>query len=367
MSPDSAPKKVLVIDDEQDIVDLISEVLARDHYEPLVATVWTEAIDAITSSKPDLLLLDLKMPTIDGSAILEFIRNEGIELPVIIVSGFLTDDVMENLSKLGVSAFVRKPFKVAQLKAEIERAIGTSEASAPGPPAPADSVEPAGTTGAEKDVLNAFEKLSGSGGSKPQAEPAHDTAQDEAGAAPTHDSEILQAFQKLSAPPSQRPAPASTPPRDTASEADQVVEAFNKLSKEPLAGARPSEAPPPPPPPPAPEVPAGKPGQAPPAANPATQPTAEQDAVVPLESEERRHHRSRQHGSRPHRSRGASRRNLLYMGIITLLCIFIASFLAIMQWYAAEVDMAEIKKGVTKSMKEQVKEELLKEMQNQKK
>ena len=78
-------------------------------------------------------------------------------------------------------------------------------------------------------------------------------------------------------------------------------------------------------------------------------------------------HRSRQHGSRPHRSRGASRRNLLYMGIITLLCIFIASFLAIMQWYAAEVDMAEIKKGVTKSMKEQVKEELLKEMQNQKK
>ena len=55
------------------------------------------------------------------------------------------------------------------------------------------------------------------------------------------------------------------------------------------------------------------------------------------------------------------------MGIITLLCIFIASFLAIMQWYAAEVDMAEIKKGVTKSMKEQVKEELLKEMQNQKK
>jgi CheY-like chemotaxis protein len=366
MSPDSAPKKVLVIDDEQDIVDLISEVLARDHYEPLVATVWTEAIDAITSSKPDLLLLDLKMPTIDGSAILEFIRKEGIELPVIIVSGFLTDDVMEDLSQLGVSAFVRKPFKVAQLKAEIERAIGTSEASAPDPPTPAEGVEPAGpagTAGAEKDVLNAFEKLSGSGGSKPQAEPARDAAQNEAGAAPTHDSEILQAFQNLSAPPSQRPAPAGTPPKDTASEADQVVEAFEKLSKEPLAGSPASAAPRPAPP----EAPPTMPGATQQAAAPAAPTMPEQDVEVPLESEERRHHRSHQRGSRPRRSRGASRRNLLYMGVITLLCIFIASFLAVMQWYAAEVDMSEIKKGVTKSMKEQVKEELLKEMQNQKK
>jgi DNA-binding response OmpR family regulator len=351
MAADAAPKKVLIIDDEQDIVDLISEVLARDEYEPIVATVWTEAIDAITSAEPDLMLLDLKMPTIDGSAILEFIRKEGIQLPVIVVSGFLTDDVMATLSNLGVAAFIRKPFKVGQLKAEIERVLG-----APGPRESAPAAGP-GSPQAEKEVLNAFQKLGGSG--TPVERPS-----ERAGAAaaedPSKEAEILQAFQKLKSPRTEGNAAPPSASEGSRPSPDHVARTFREQQTRPAGApeAR-TEGPPRQAPAVVPEAPEPSP-----AARRAAHESAP-DAEVPQESEERRHHRSRHRGRR--RSRSATRRNIVYMGLITLVCIFIATFLAVMQWYAAEVDVTQIKKGVTKSVQEQVKEELLKELKEQQK
>ena len=62
-----------------------------------------------------------------------------------------------------------------------------------------------------------------------------------------------------------------------------------------------------------------------------------------------------------HRSRSVDRRNMVYMAVITLVCIVVAGFLALMQWYASQVDLEEMKAQAERSMMEQAKEKLIKE------
>lgn len=127
MAISTSNRKILVVDDEVSIVELISEILHRRNYHPIGAVKWTEALDAINNESPDLILLDLKMPTIHGSSMLEFIREEGVDTPVIVVSGFITEEVSQELSGIGVSGFIGKPFQASQLIAEIERVLGKPE------------------------------------------------------------------------------------------------------------------------------------------------------------------------------------------------------------------------------------------------
>ena len=94
-------KKILTIDDEEAIVDLIVDILETHDYEAIRANKWTEAVDALNHENPDLVLLDLQMPTVDGASMLNFIRTEGFDIPVIIVSGFVTETIAEEMSKQG--------------------------------------------------------------------------------------------------------------------------------------------------------------------------------------------------------------------------------------------------------------------------
>ena len=135
MAISTSNRKILVVDDEEKIVELISEILTQRNYHPIGAVRWTDALDAISNGSPDLILLDLKMPTIHGSSMLEFIREEGIDIPVIVVSGFITEEVTQELSGIGVSGFIGKPFQASQLIVEIERVLGKPET----PEAPASS------------------------------------------------------------------------------------------------------------------------------------------------------------------------------------------------------------------------------------
>ena len=80
-------KKVLVVDDDGAIMKLIDYVLKRQGYKPITATYWTDALDALTHGSPDLILLDLSMPTVDGCCVLEFIPDRDNRVPVIISIG----------------------------------------------------------------------------------------------------------------------------------------------------------------------------------------------------------------------------------------------------------------------------------------
>lgn len=372
--PASTPsKKILIVDDEQAIVDLISDVLEKYSYEPIVATLWTEAIDAIGNRNPDLLLLDLKMPTIDGPSMLEFIRKEGIDLPVIIVSGFLTDEVAEELSRFGVSGFVHKPFKVSRLKAEIERVIGAAKQPPPSPaPLEAEQAEPAAAETATVESL--YNRPP-----EPVPEPGPDGAQP---APPRPDeADILKALEKRHAAPADAPDRRSAPAEDPVPE-DQILKAFEGLKSrqaEPPAETQIEPSAPVPStdrqgraPRPAQELKVEKrdvqPEQQPAAvSSTAPEPGASSPSLAPdaQPAAPRSEPHSRRHSRRRPRSSSRRRRNLLLYGSIFLACVVVSGFLALMQWWEAQGGLEKVKAKATQSMSEQVKEEILKEIQQQ--
>ena len=127
-------KRVLAIDDDEAILGVMNNVLTMHDYQAVTASHWVEALDALDKDVPDLLLLDLQMPHVDGFFLLEWIREQEIEIPVIVVSAFLDDDSVARLESLGVDDFVWKPFTVSDLIEKIEKLIGPSTSLTQGSP-----------------------------------------------------------------------------------------------------------------------------------------------------------------------------------------------------------------------------------------
>ena len=116
-----APRRILILDDEPESLELTKNHLRAHSYEPLPTSRWTEALNLITHECPDLLLLDIQMPTVQGDTLLEFIREEGYELPVIVVSDNLNEGKMADLRRLGVNEFVSKPYGLDNLNDYIRK------------------------------------------------------------------------------------------------------------------------------------------------------------------------------------------------------------------------------------------------------
>jgi len=93
---------------------------------------WTQAVEILTHNPPDLILLDLHMPAIQGETILGFIRELDRPVPVIVISAFLDEDKIETLRQMGVREFVSKPFRLNELGEKILKAM-TQASPPPGP------------------------------------------------------------------------------------------------------------------------------------------------------------------------------------------------------------------------------------------
>ena len=117
------PKRILVLDDEPVILKLLNQHLRSCNFEAITTSSWTEAIDLITHDPPDLILLDLHMPTVQGESVLDFIRGEGLNLPVIIISAHLSEGKIEELKNLGVEDIVPKPFSLQDLVSKVLRIV----------------------------------------------------------------------------------------------------------------------------------------------------------------------------------------------------------------------------------------------------
>ena len=126
---DNKPKRILVLDDELAILDVLDKYLKSENFDPYVTSKWTEAIDQITTNPPDLILLDINMPTIQGDKVLKYIRQHSETLPVIIISAYLDPQMMIDMRELGANGFVPKPFNLGKLSLIIKQAIKVSQSS----------------------------------------------------------------------------------------------------------------------------------------------------------------------------------------------------------------------------------------------
>ena len=118
-------KTVLVVDDEDIILNLTREIVSFLGYRCITASSGKEALEAIRSERPDLVLLDSYMPEMTGEHVLKTIRPEFPDLKVIVSSGKqLDDDEKIRFQDLKIKDFIYKPYEIAVMKDAIQRLVG---------------------------------------------------------------------------------------------------------------------------------------------------------------------------------------------------------------------------------------------------
>ena len=119
---------ILVVDDEPDIRSLVREILEDEDYDVSIAEGGEQARISRRTRRPDLILLDIWMPDIDGISLLkEWNEGEGLDSPVIMMSGHGTVETAVEATRLGAYDFIEKPLSIAKLLLSIQRALEAAD------------------------------------------------------------------------------------------------------------------------------------------------------------------------------------------------------------------------------------------------
>ena len=102
------PKKILLVDDEQDFLNLISKLIVSWDYEVVTASNGKEALELAKGERPDILILDYLMPDMSGVELLRKMRQAGMRIPAIIFTANPTIKAMEESRELNILAFIPK-------------------------------------------------------------------------------------------------------------------------------------------------------------------------------------------------------------------------------------------------------------------
>jgi len=119
-------KNILVVEDNAANRELLQEVLALDGYQVREAVDGREALAQVESATPDLVLLDLQVPKLDGYGVLQELRADArwAKLPVVAVTAFAMRGDREKALAVGFDAYVTKPIDTAALRRELKRLLG---------------------------------------------------------------------------------------------------------------------------------------------------------------------------------------------------------------------------------------------------
>ena len=129
-----ARTRILVVDDDRKIVDLVRAYLDKDGYRVLTAHDGLQALELTRQKQPDLIVLDLMLPGIDGLDVCRLLRSEGNKVPIIMLTAKTTEtDKLIGLD-LGADDYVTKPFSPRELLARVRavlRRVGEEEYEGP--------------------------------------------------------------------------------------------------------------------------------------------------------------------------------------------------------------------------------------------
>lgn len=117
-------KKILIVDDEQPIIDLV-KVMLGDEYEYSEATTGTEAIEMAKSEQPDLILLDIMLPDLDGYQVCQRLRQDSKTKDIVIamLSAKKEDhDILQGID-VGAIAYITKPFDGFELSEKVKELL----------------------------------------------------------------------------------------------------------------------------------------------------------------------------------------------------------------------------------------------------
>jgi CheY-like chemotaxis protein/DNA-binding XRE family transcriptional regulator len=119
----SSAKKVLIIDDEQEVCEMLYSFLVPHNYKVFLAFNGQMGLEYFEEIKPDIVLLDLKMPDIDGVEVLKIIRKVS-EVPVVIITGHPQEVSEIHLADLKIEGYIEKPISLAAVLNTLKYLIG---------------------------------------------------------------------------------------------------------------------------------------------------------------------------------------------------------------------------------------------------
>ena len=119
----STTRQILAVDDQQEVRDVLMQAVTNLGYTPLEASNVKEALAHITHRNVDLMLLDLHLGGAGGKDLLKVLHRRKWKVPTLVVSAYLSPEVIKELTDLGVLGIVVKPFKMDRLISEIQRCL----------------------------------------------------------------------------------------------------------------------------------------------------------------------------------------------------------------------------------------------------
>jgi two-component system response regulator (stage 0 sporulation protein F) len=114
-------KKILIIDDEAGIVQEIKDFLSEEGYEVHVADSAKAGIKLIEEIRPDVVMIDVKLPDASGTDVLRACKEKSPKTKTIMVTGYVDQNVMDEAELIGRDTFLQKPFNLEKIIEEIER------------------------------------------------------------------------------------------------------------------------------------------------------------------------------------------------------------------------------------------------------
>lgn len=120
--------RVLVIDDDLPVLDLLENVLTEDGYEVITCSGGQEAIDKIdemaaNNDMPSLVLTDLNMPDVSGVSIISMVKQLDAHQPIMVVTGWLKDLMLEGILESNHVRILRKPFTIPRLLSTVDHSV----------------------------------------------------------------------------------------------------------------------------------------------------------------------------------------------------------------------------------------------------
>jgi two-component system response regulator (stage 0 sporulation protein F) len=112
-------KKILIVDDQFGIRVLLQEVLQKEGYAVFQAANGPAALDLAEQERPDLILLDMKIPGMDGLEILRQLRRREIPAKVLMMTAYGELDMIQEAMELGALAHFTKPFDIEELRSAV--------------------------------------------------------------------------------------------------------------------------------------------------------------------------------------------------------------------------------------------------------
>jgi len=120
-------KLILLVDDEASVREALTDILNDSGYRVECAASGGEGLEKIETLNPDVVLLDIRMPDIDGIKVLELVRRRGERTPIILITAYGSTQTTIEAMKLGAFDYLMKPLKISDLLDAVKKAIEVKE------------------------------------------------------------------------------------------------------------------------------------------------------------------------------------------------------------------------------------------------